>query len=829
MRATASKSALLDQILRQLWNEQIIANPKLSDAVAVVAVGGYGRSQLFPQSDVDLLFCSEKPLAPEGKEAVRRVSQSIWDLGLRASSVTRTVAECERFLPENPEFSFALLDRRLVTGSSRVFTKSNERVQSKLLSRDIKSMRAELLSTTRERHGKYGNTLFHLEPNIKDSPGGLRDANICAWLSSLQPQTPTLLDSDFETALRFLFALRCFLHYRHDRDDNVLDWLAQDAAAVISVGLPERRSSSGDASLWMRSYFRYARIIHRTIHHAFEDGGQPLVVPAATRRAKLTNPHGISIRDGKITLDAPTAIDLAAEPETVLEAFAAVSKTGLPLDLGTEQRITLALPLLATHLDEWPALWNRFSEVLLGEHAGAALRSMHTIGVLELILPEFHGIDALVVRDAYHRYTVDEHTFVLIDVLHELELAPSPGAPEWRKKFGSMTLELHHRSALYLAALLHDTGKGRVGENHAVESASIASAVLTRLEVDAFDSELVKRLIETHLEMSSALRRDIFDTDTVRTFTAKVQTHELLRMLTVFTYADIHAVHPDALTPWKAENLWRLFMVSSNQLDRNVDDERIHTRGQDERVARVLELLPSQKAEMELFLEGFPERYMSTKPKDVIFQHFSMTRLFEQQPFQIAFAHNSAMSEITLVTRDKARLFSDVAGALAAKGMNVVSAEAFANASGVVVDTFRFTDTYRTLDLNPSERESFVESVREMLTGANSIERMLQGRRSRRRRVPRIVVQTLVTFDETASTHSTLMQVVAQDSPGLLRAISEVLGEQGHNVEVALIDTEGDTAIDVFYLTSNDCQLTTQQKAVLHQALLAAIEANAAI
>ena len=214
---------------------------------------------------------------------------------------------------------------------------------------------------------------------------------------------------------------------------------------------------------------------------------------------------------------------------------------------------------------------------LPAERAATALRSMHALGVLELILPEFHGIDALVIRDAYHRYTVDEHTFVLIETLHGLEADPGPNAPEWRIKFRIMIRELMNPGLLYLAAVLHDTGKGRAGGSHAVESARMARNVLARLEMDAYDSAMVMRLIENHLEMSAALRRDIFDADTVRAFAGKVQTHEALRMLTLFTYADIAAVHPDAITPWKAENLWRLSMATNNQLDRNVDDERVHT------------------------------------------------------------------------------------------------------------------------------------------------------------------------------------------------------------------------------------------------------------
>jgi [protein-PII] uridylyltransferase len=347
-------------------------------------------------------------------------------------------------------------------------------------------------------------------------------------------------------------------------------------------------------------------------------------------------------------------------------------------------------------------------------------------------------------------------------------------------------------------------------------------------------------VIETHLEMSAAMRRDIFDAETVRAFVGKVQTHESLRMLTLFTYADIAAVHPDALTPWKAENLWRLYIATANQLDRNVDEERVHTRvsagalggwRKDEKITRVLSLVPGREAPMEQFLEGFPERYVSTRSSETMRQHFEMTERFADDPFQMTFQHGptqsgSVVSEITLVTQDRPRLFAGMAAALAAWGMNVVTADAFANQAGVVVDTFRFTDTFRTLELNESERDRFLSSIRDLVAGRSSVEKLLSGRRRTKRRAARVAAETRIEFDETASSHSTLLQVIAQDIPGLLRAISATLSERGYNVEVALVDTEGETAIDVFYLTTGGNRLTGEQEVELRDALFTAIEEN---
>jgi [protein-PII] uridylyltransferase len=343
----------------------------------------------------------------------------------------------------------------------------------------------------------------------------------------------------------------------------------------------------------------------------------------------------------------------------------------------------------------------------------------------------------------------------------------------------------------------------------------------------------VLQLIETHLEMSAALRRDIFDMETVRSFASKVQTHESLKMLTLFTYADIRAVHPDALTPWKAENLWRLSMSTANQLDRNVDQERVQTRGRaasgdSERLARLLAIAKeTDRGELERFVEGFPERYLRTRPAEAIYRHFRMAERLDGTALELEMDWEPETTAMTLVSRDRPGLFAAMASALAAWGMNVVTADAFANAEDVVVDSFRFTDTFRTLELNESERGRFVESVREIVEGKASAESMLSARRRGRRRSPRVAVETSVEFDDAASATSTLLQVVAQDVPGLLRTISLTLSQMRFNVEVALVDTEGETAIDVFYLTQNGNRLTAEQKRELRDGLAEAIEENA--
>jgi [protein-PII] uridylyltransferase len=579
----------------------------------------------------------------------------------------------------------------------------------------------------------------------------------------------------------------------------------------------------------MRLYFRHARSVERRVTQMLDEVPAPLKLGIKRERKIEVAQHGFRLERGRVMLQSAAEFghDPAEDPDVVLQVFAAMAKTGVTLGRNAEARLSEGLPLLSAQLEEGPALWHHLQGILTGVHAGDALRSMHALGVLELLIPEFHGIDALVIRDAYHRYTVDEHTFVLIDTLHGLESAQSGGMAEWATRFAVVLRELPHPGLLYLAALLHDTGKGRSTGDHTRESARMAESVLERLELDTYESGLVVSLITNHLEMSAALRRDIFDAETVRAFAGKMQTPEALRMLTLFTYADINAVHPDALTPWKAENLWRLYIATANYLDRSVDDERLGAQEESELVHRVVALLPGQKTAVREYLEGFPERYVLTRTPEQVRTHFKMATGFVNDLVQLDFRYTATVSELTLVTRDRPQLFATMAGVLAAWGMNIVTADAFSNRQGVVVDSFRFTDSFRTLEMNASEHEAFVKSVHDVMTGAVSVEKLLSGRRRGRRKAPLVVVETRVEFDDEASSHSTLLEVVAQDTTGLLRALSLTLAAQSCNIEVALVDTEGETAIDVFYLTRGGAKLDKGEEMVLRQALLQAIEENA--
>jgi len=771
--ALAERSAHVDRTVSAAAAE-ILFPAFPTDGPALVAVGGYGRRQMFPYSDVDLLLLFRTTeQAVQRKDAISAFLQQLWDSGLRMSHSVRTPEECAEVYDQNTELNISLLDQRYLAGDRALYAALAAKLPRFVLAnRD--ALARNLARLTRERHAKYGDTIYHLEPNVKETPGGLRDFQLFCWLEQLRNTEGHRLGlaappAELEQAFRHLARLRNYLHSASGRDNNTLNFEAQDAIA--------EQAGAADTAAWMREYFRDARAIHRAAIRQLEIAeaqNSGLLASFRDWRSRLGNAE-FSVHRERVHVREAQSLD--ADPGVVLRLFEFVARHGMRPSAEAEQQIAARLPRLREHFARQP-VWRALEPILTA------------------LFPELSAIECLVIRDFYHRYTVDEHTLVAMQNVWNIQ-----------GPYKDLRSEVKQPALLLFALLFHDAGKGSPNEGHVDASLRLVRAAAHRIGMPDQERETVMFLIANHLELSATMHsRDVFDPATVAAVAGMVETVERLKLLTLLTYGDISAVNPTAMTPWRSDHLWQLYMEVYNELTRALQTDRIEPEptGSPQRIA---------------FLTGFPRRYLRTHTEAEIDEHMALKARSRPTGIAVDIRKLDSAWQLTLIAADRAGLFAGVAGTLSSFGMNIVRAEAFSNRRGDILDTFAFEDPLHTLDLNASEVERLATVVERVLAGKTDIRQLLRNRPKAPPPTRKSAIAGRVSFNSEASQTATLVEIVAQDRPGLLYDLASALSAIGANIEVVLIDTEAHKAIDVFYVTSQGGKLTAAQQAALGEDL----------
>ena len=770
----------------------------------MLAVGGFGRRQLFPFSDVDVLILIERESQAAGiKNALSEFVRLLWDAGLRLSHSVHTVGECAEIHEGNIELSISLLDRRLVTGSSELYAKLETKLPA-FFERQGRVLTHHLCQLARERHEKFQGTFYHLEPNVKETPGGLRDLHLIHWLGKLRKPDEEVTGR-LVAPTSFVHSLRCFLHYQTRRDQNLLSFDAQEALAA------QPYVSFAEPADLMREYFRNARIIYKEARRALdlnERGESSLVTQFRDWRSRLSNTE-FTVSNERIFLRSPG--QLTADPAIILRLLEFVARHGIPLAAETERRVEQACDTFAAYCGHARPLWPPLHAILSLPHAAAALRVMHDTGLLQAMFPEWRNIFCLVVPDFYHRYTVDEHTLVTIEKLAGLAASKDSG----ERRLAEILSEVEDLALLRFALFFHDSGKGARSGDHAHLSVELARTAMQRIQMPPEEQGTVEFLIAHHLDLSAVMSsRDLYDPATARLLAGRIGTLERLKLLTLLTYADISAVNPAAMTPWRLEQLWETYRVTHQQFIKELETERI------------TDLPPGLQADLQNealgpadFLRGFPSRYLRTHTPDNVRAHAELFELSKSNGVAVQIDARGGLHRATIIASDRPALFASLAGAISSFGMDIVKAEAFANAQGAILDTFVFSDPNHTLELNPTENDRLRQTLEDVALGRLDTEQLLRGRTAHNRLKKR-TVQPRVHFDPNACDTATLIEIIAEDRPGLLYDLSSAISMAGCNIDVVLIDTEGRKAIDVFYVATNGRKLSSNLRDALSHTLL---------
>ena len=836
-------SSLTDRIITEIYNHEMkklerTQDIHIGDKCSIIAVGGYGRGELNPFSDIDIMFLYRE----DAKNAVETISTNIlyllWDLKFNIGHSVRTIDDCIKISGADFTARTALMESRLITGSESQFDEFQKTFMEKVIARNVRAYIDERLKNSRERYKQFGTSIYLVEPNVKEGKGGLRDIHCLRWVTIARYRIDSLAEfhkqgyitkvgyQELTDAKDFLLRVRNELHFHTNKASDVLT--VEDQWRISKLfGYTDETHRLGVEAL-MKDYYMHASHIHDITQRMIEKAlpVQKWKKGMETITSRFVKPCYVLTKD---TIHVPERYQeiLLSDGKNAVYLFYLSLIHNLRISTHTMSMLYRNSSAIPADLYQSPEI-NRIFRMILSWPQGVAdtVREMHRVKLLQKLIPEFEKISCYASYDYYHKYTVDEHSFIAVQTAEELQHSHSFIAKVYK--------EIKRKDLLHLALLLHDAGKGS-GEDHSVRGEKIAERVAKQLSFNDDDTALLAFLVKHHLIMpNTAFRRDLNDTKVLLLIARLVAKPEALKKLFILSYADIKAVGPETWNDWKEQLLSELYS--------KVMEELSGTRA----IYSVEELLVKIKKDisdklcliyppawLDEQLQYLETRYLLITPPEKIMNHLHMINQLNMDTKEKVLVDvflDKGIAEFTVYTYDDITpgLFSRVAGVLAAAGYNILDVQIFTTKKGIVVDTFHALDPYPEGVSSLLRQVTVKKHICEVLTGNTTVESLFgkYANKLPKKKTITISTPTQIEIDNESSDDFTIIDVFSADKQGLLYVITKTIFELGLSVYSSKIATHVEQIVDVFYVKDLNGNKITEHDRIteIKQRLLEAIE-----
>ena len=817
LEIAASQAFLIDQILRLLYDFTVerlypLGNPTSSERLTLIAVGGYGRGEMAPYSDVDIGFLTPWKETPWHEQVVETILYSLWDLGLKVGQSTRSLDDMVRQAKSDVTVRTALLEGRYVWGDQALYDEAARRFKAEVQSGTARTFIAEKLAERDLRHKRMGDTRYVVEPNVKEGKGGLRDLHALFWIGKYAYDVQAaaeLVDkglfsraeyAQFHRADNFLWAVRCHLHaVAHRAEDRLTFDLQREIAERMRFA---DRPGKSKVERFMQYYFLQAKAVGDLtgvflahLDDKFAARGRRFGFPTLRRRPWKLN--GFVLDRGRLAL--PNEDFLAAKPTRLIEMFVLADKYNLeihPLAMRSAARDAK----LVDDIRRDPEANALFLDALTSRnHPDLALKNLNEAGVFGRFVPDFGRVVAQMQFDMYHHFTVDEHTIHAIGLLSRIERGE---LTEDHPLADAIMKQIASRRVLYVAVLLHDIAKGRGGD-HSVLGAEVAERLCPRFGMTPAETETVAWLVRYHLLMSAtAFKRDLSDFKTILDFCELVQSPERLRLLLTLTVVDIRAVGPGVWNGWKRQLLTDLYDAAEEVLRLGHKQ-----KGRGERVTvkqeAVAATLGWDAEALAAIVKKLPESYWVAEPEDALVANIRLIAAAGDAPLSIA-SQVDAERGATLVTiyaADHPGLFYRIAGAISMAGGNIIDARIHTTRDGMAIDNFLVQDPFGRPFDDAARLTRLKQAIEDALANRSRLAERLQAKPPPRPRATAFDINPAAFVDNHASNRFTVVEVNARDRPALLHQLAHALFQSKVTIHSAHVATYGERAVDTFYVT----------------------------